>query len=270
MRKLIYGIATGSMLLFLQTGNAQINLEHTFDGTVTWNGGLYTEQDLYPVNSYYYTGVIDNSYIVKVYNTDYSVRSNNTYTFTPPAGYKVNTVSMSRKIFNTDDNYEFLVTYKRTDNVYDNTREKIILLNQNSGTIKDFGFAYSLNAYPYLHIANNHFRLMVTKTYYDGSNATQQTEIYSVPGTPPSGLSNLKASEIQSPYPNPTNSIVTLPYQLRQGEMSVMQIFNISGQLVETKQIDYVFDKILLNVSEYTKGVYIYIVNGVSNRFIVN
>jgi hypothetical protein len=270
IKKLICNIAIGSMLLFLQTVNAQINLEHTFDGTVTWTGGSHVEQDLYPANSYYYTGVSANSYVVKIYNADYSIRSNNTYNFTPPAGYKVSAVSMSRKVFNTDDNYEFLVTYQKTDNLYNNTNEKIILHNQNGSTIKDFGFAYSLYAYPYFHIANNHYRLIVVKTYFDGSNFTQQAEIYSAPGTPPTGVSNIRASEVQSPYPNPANSTITLPYQLKQGEMSVMQIFNINGQLIETKQIDYIFDKILLNVSEYTKGVYIYVVNGVSNRFIVN
>ena len=48
-----------------------------------------------------------------------------------------------------------------------------------------------------------------------------------------------------------------------------MRISNIQGQLVELKQIDYVFDKIILNVSNYSKGVYIYEVNGVSNKFVV-
>jgi len=71
-------------------------------------------------------------------------------------------------------------------------------------------------------------------------------------------------------YPNPANTTITLPYQLKQGEKSAMHIYNINGQLVETKQVDYVFDKILLNVSSYASGTYFYEVNGVSNKFIVN
>lgn len=270
MKNFVYFFIVGSMLFLFKTTNAQINLVHTFDESVTWTGSIYMEQNLYPTNSYYSASVVDNSYVVKIYNTDYSVNANNTYNFTPPAGYKVSSVSMSREIFNTDNNYEFLVKFVRTDNTYDNTREKSILYNQNGSIIKDFGFAYMVNAYPYLHIANNNFRLIVNKYYYDGTIVSIETEIYSVPGTPPSGVANLKSSEYQSPYPNPANLIITLPYQLKQGEMSIMNIYNTNGQLIETKHIDFLFDKILLNVSNYTKGVYLYEVNGISNRFIVN
>jgi len=71
------------------------------------------------------------------------------------------------------------------------------------------------------------------------------------------------------PYPNPTNTAINLPYNLEKGETSVMRISSITGQLVEIIQIDFTADKILLNVSGYAKGVYLYEVNGVSNRFIV-
>jgi len=71
-------------------------------------------------------------------------------------------------------------------------------------------------------------------------------------------------------YPNPAKTTINLPYRLKQGETSVMNIYNANGQLMETKKIDFVFDKIQLNVSGYTKGIYFYEVNGVSNKFIVN
>ena len=253
-----------------QVANSQINLEKTFNESVSWNGSIHIEQDAYPANTYYSAGVVGNSYVVKVYNADYSLRTNNTYNFTPPAGYKVSSVSMSRKIFNTDDNYEFMVNYVRTDNTLDNTREKVILHNQNGTIIKDFGSAYMVSVYPYPHIANNRFRLIVTKYYYNGSLSDPQIEIYSLPGTPPVSTMSVKADEYQSsPYPNPANAVITLPYQLAAGETSVMNIYSINGQLIERKQIDSVFDKILLNVSNYAKGMYIYEVKGVSNRFVV-
>ena len=52
--------------------------------------------------------------------------------------------------------------------------------------------------------------------------------------------------------------------------MSIMNIFNTKGQLIEAKQIDFSFDKILLNISNYSKGVYLYEVNGISKRFVVD
>ena len=186
-----------SLTFYCETTNAQISLEYTFNESVTWFGNAYIDQNLYPSNSYYSANIVNNSYVVKIYNADYSINSNTTYNFTPPTNYKVSTVYLSRNIFNTDDNYEFLVTYERTDNTYDNTRQKIILYNQNGSTIKDFGFAFSTFAYPSLNIANNKFRLLVYKYYYDGTNTSAKTEVYLVPGTPPSNVANIKSNTYQ-------------------------------------------------------------------------
>ncbi len=46
-----------------------------------------------------------------------------------------------------------------------------------------------------------------------------------------------------------------------------MNIYGINVELIESKRIDSVFDKILLDVSGYAKGTYLYEVNGASNRF---
>lgn len=268
MKKNVYFFIVGSMLFLLQNTNAQINLLHTFDASVNWTGNVYTEQNLFPFSSYSITNVVNNSFVVKIYNADFSVISNNTYNFTPPAGYTVSYVYMSRKIYNSDNNYEFWVTYSRTDEIYDNTRQRGILYNQNGTIIKDFGSAYLILP-SILHVVGNNLRLSLLKYYYNGTSMTTKTEIYSVPGIP-SGIADLKSSEFQAPYPNPATSIITLPYQLKQGEMSVMRIYNANGQLIETKKIDSVFDEILLDVSHYTKGLYLYEVNGISNKFIVD
>lgn len=268
VKKLLYGVLVVHMLLLSQTAIAQIKLEYTFDEAVSWSGKIYMESDMFPENTYNITKIVENSYVVKIYNADYSLSANNTYQFTPPVGYKVSSVGMSRKLFNTDNNYEFLVTYERLSYIQgDDARIQIILYNQNGGMIKDFGFGYSLYAFPYLQVANNQLRLEVRK-YFNGGN-TIKTEIYSVPGAPPTGTPGGKVNVSQPPYPNPASAVITLPYKLEQGEISVMNIYNMSGQLIDTKLIDAVFDKILLNVSDYAKGMYIYEVNGVSSRFVV-
>jgi hypothetical protein len=73
----------------------------------------------------------------------------------------------------------------------------------------------------------------------------------------------------QFAYPNPAKTTIYLPYQLKLGETSVMHIYNAYGQLIETKKIDATFNTILLNVSNYSKGVYIFEVNGAGNKFVV-
>lgn len=268
-------------LTLIQVTEAQITLEHTFSNeSVNFNLGIvngaanyHIESVTYPENSFFSTKIVDNSYKIKIYNSDYSLNTYNTYQFIPPSGYKVASVSPSKKLFNSDNNYEFIVTFSKTSySSYDNEYYRSILYDINGNVIKDFGTGSSLTVYPYLFIIDKQYKLMVIRTTYDTEhNSKTNTEIYSVPGTYSSlNVSEYKINKNQTAYPNPTHYNITLPYQLKQGEKSEMRIFNINGQLVESKQIDFLFDKILLDVSEYSKGIYFYEVNGISSEFVVN
>lgn len=279
-KKVFCCISLAFGLSFVQMSQAQITLEHTFlNERVNFNIGLpngqpnyFMDEVIYPESSFYFSEVLGNSYHIKIYNPDYSLHSNLTYNFTPPAGYKVAAVFPSKNLYNTDDNYEFVVTFIKTTYVsYDNEYYKVILYDINGNVIKDFGLGNSLSVNSYFYIINNQYKLIVYRTVYDANHISiTQSEIYSVPGTPPStALKSATISTLQA-YPNPANTIVTLPYQLKQGETSVMRIYNMDGQLIESKQLDSVFDKILLNVSGYPKGVYVFEVKGVSSRFVVN
>ena len=269
MNQIVCFLLLQSIMFFYNTTNAQINLEHTFNEGVNWNGSYYFDQNLYPSNCFYLSSIVDNTYVVKIYKADYSVYSNNTYNFTPPTGYKVYNVSMSRNLFNTDNNYEFLIIYHKITSISDNKNTKCILYNQDGSVIKDFGTADNISTYPLLLINNNKLFFYITKFYYNGTISSYNVEIYSVPGTPPAGIANLKSNGNQLPYPNPAKSVIALPYQLKNSETANLNIFNMNGKLIEIKQIDSAFDKILLNVSNYPKGTYIYDVNGERNKFIV-
>lgn len=266
MKRFAYIITISLILSLPYLSKAQIELKYTFDTFVSWQGSIFSEQNIYPTDCYVKTITIDNSLNMIFYNSDYSIRSNNTYTFTPPVGYAVNNITISKKIFNTDDNYEFMVAYKKINNTYDNTSRILILYNQNGSIIKDFGMAEYIYADPYLHIADVQLRLTVHKNFED---LTSQTDVYSVPGEVPVIITPVVLPSISHAYPNPSNTTITLPYSLRKGENSIMTIFNMYGQIVEQKNIDSNFDKILLNVSDYSKGTYIYEVNGISNKFVV-
>lgn len=267
-QKLNYLFLLICMLFVYHTTKGQIVLQQTIvGGPPTWNGNFFSEDDLYPIDNYHKTEIKNNSYIISIYNTDLSVNSSLTYNFIPPTGYKVGRVLLTKKIFNRDDNYEFLVTYVRTDNTYDNTREKLLLYGQDGSMIKDFGTYYYINALlSNLHIIDNNFRLFVIK---DSPESTQ-TDVYSIQGVLPSGIGSLKKDTDSNPFPNPSKSVISLPYKLKSGESSVMRILNINGVVIEIKKIDSTFDKIQLNVFNYPHGTYIYEVNGESNRFIVN
>ena len=265
------------MCCLSQVSNAQITLEHTFknesvsfmSGNVNGKPNFFVEK-LFPVGSFYLTEVVNNSVHIKAYNPDYTLIIDKTYSLTPPTGYKVSHVWVFKKVFNTDDNYELLVTFSKISYVSkDNEACRLILYDSNRNVIKDFG-AGNIFYMGNLYIINNNCKATMLRYLYDGGDFVANTEIYSVPGDPSAyDVGNTSVDSFSSPYPNPANTYITLPYKLNEGEFAVMNIFNINGQLIETKKIGYDFDKILLDVSGYAKGMYIYEVKNVSNKFVV-
>ena len=166
----------------------------------------------------------------------------------------------------------FFVIFSNPNHPDVNLRANLTLYNEDGIMIKDFGYGQTLVLLGIHLISNGKYRLSIFRSIINPQpyEATILTEIYSLPGNPPSGTASPRASVNQYPYPNPASSTITLPYQLARGEVSAMHIYSLNGQLIETKQIDATFDKILLNVSNYTKGTYLYEVNGTSNIFIIN
>ena len=238
-----------------QVAKAQINLEHTFVGKVD-----YAKDNAIYSNTNYYLSI--GTDLIKLYNEDYSLYKS--ITIASPANYFIYNVNCTKNIVTTDGKIALLVTFYN-GSAGAGLTYAMRMYDENGTILKDFG--YMGYWWANIHItSNNKYRLTVIR---NNSSNVYATEIYSLPGTVPIGVSSPQTTNYQPAYPNPANTIITLPYQLQQGEMSVMKIYNLNGQLVESKQIDYVFDKILLNVSGYAKGVYLYEVNGVSNRFIV-
>ncbi len=260
----------------------QINLIHTFENNVGFTSGLidgevniFSESYPYPIGTYHFTEVDaeNNTYTVRIYNGNFTLQSNKTYYLSAPEGYSLSSAYPTRKLFNSDDKYEFLVSLRKKDYTsYDNESQRLILEDENGGVIKDFGTAYSISPYYFIHVVNNQRRYMITKSVYDENKESKTTtEIYSVPGSGiPSGRIDQSAEYRTPPYPNPTNYTIFLPYLLKSGDFAIMNIYSINGQLIEQKQIGYDFDKIELDVSAFPKGIYLYEVNGQSNKFVVD
>ena len=58
-------------------------------------------------------------------------------------------------------------------------------------------------------------------------------------------------------YPNPSDSQINIDYDLEGKKKGVLEIYNMEGQLIEQKNLGDFFDKVMLDVSEYTSGTYI-------------
>ena len=258
MKKLFFTMAVITALFFSQVTNAQITLEKTLDG---W-------QNYYAFDYYGSANLETNE--VKLYNKDYSLYK--IVMITLPENYSIASAATvycaTKNVFTNDNKVTFLMILYGNNSIDANLRYTIKLYDENGTVVKDFGYA------PYMgindiHVANNQYRLTIVRYLETSPTIIYKTDIYSLPGT----VTGLRSTQVENPkqlpYPNPANTVITLPYKLEQGETSVMHIYNMSGQLIETKQIDFVFDRILLNVAGYAKGVYIYEVKGVTNRFVV-
>lgn len=77
-------------------------------------------------------------------------------------------------------------------------------------------------------------------------------------------------ADVLPAYPNPAFNTVTIPYTLQGVALSSLQIFDITGKLVEEVRVNSGSNKITINVSNYPQGIYIYrLKGGTSKKFIV-
>jgi len=254
-----------SLSFFLLSSKAQIALEHTFNfGVDPVQSGCYVGSYILNNELSFYTTTYEWSsstklWTLKLFNSDYSLRKSCSFDSNFDSGYSFNFYYISQKLFNDDDLIEFLMRYFNEDE----EKDHMVLINENGEILHKFeniGGNYSTQVVQY----QNKTRLII-------GYKNERAEIYSLPGKIPNNISenNSNIPSILSPFPNPSYSFINLPYKLEAGKTSVMNIYNINGQLIEKKKIDAFFDVIKLNVENYKSGIYIYEYNGISNKFVV-
>lgn len=244
MKKLLLIIATLSICILRL--NAQINLEHTFDG--------YLMPIIIEDNPEYYYDVYDKSNNIKIYDKNFNLYKN--INITPPDNcnrYYTNATALNNDII-------FMICFINNTSDPNNCINKLYDINGN--IIKDLGESSSVGS---IIVYSN--KMLYYKIFINSNNqVSYATEIYSI-----SSVNNLNESNYNcttSPFPNPANNIITLPYNLNSG-FSEMLIHDINGKLIEKKIIDSSSNNILLDIEGYIPGVYLYSVNGFTQKFVV-
>ena len=240
------------IVVFVTNAMAQITIDHTFTG------------DISVVNTHlktvYYKGPINDNQF-EFYNEDYSFYKS--VTLTPPEGCEAYTLlNLSDKLFNNDELLEFTCIFYDTVN---GTGSYMKLINENGTELFDFGNVASFGLL--MKTKNNDVKFLVD--YYVNYPTETETKVYSLPGSLTTVQPISAVSEQILPYPNPASSHIYLKYSIGQTEKVDLQIYNSSGQLIDTKKIGGAFDKIKLNVSNYKPGLYYYRYNASSHPFIV-
>ena len=216
------------------------------------------------VERFYIYNVKDS--ILTFYNSDCSIYKSLKLSL---SGYELNyhpspIKYVTTNMFNNDDLIEFVCCFvNRTQNKY-----VTLVLNENNQVL--YNFKDENLKYVYA-TSTGQLKLNTQKYVTNSTNNNYSTNIiYSLGTSTPSGISPLSLAPAErNPFPNPAKQTIQLPYQLEQGKQANMKIFDVNGKQVTTKQIDATFDKILLDVSSYQKGMYVYEVNGKRGKFLV-
>ena len=236
MKKILLGLV---MLLTAATMNAQIELEHVFDGY-----GLVNNPDIEPfhVKSVY---MVQNGNSIEIFNADFSHR------VTLDNVDAWNGGMIAENIFTNDGTICYITP--------NSDRNGYLLINETGSIISIIH--YGMLA---LKKVGEQYKLFVMDE--EGG----KTYVYSCPGNGEvtTSVENVPAKVKRNAYPNPATDLVTLPYEAN-GATS-MKIYDIQGKLVERKFLDKNKQELQLNVKDYPSGMYFFEVNGESNSFIVD
>ena len=178
--KMLFTVANLCLLLFSRPVNAQITLEHTFDGNASayWNNNNVNSVVNFALNYYIYANTTTNQ--VRFYNADYSLHKS--VTITPPSNYSFfGAYAFSRNVVTTDSKISFCVIFSNTTIPDQNLRYNLKMYNEDGVMLKDLGYM-AAGGIPSFHIVSNNYRLLLLRYIWENSTYRYETEIYSLPG----------------------------------------------------------------------------------------
>lgn len=263
-----------ALLSIFTTGMFSQTLDKSYVTTRDTSAGLSTYEIYeYITGKVIKYGIVDElANTFTIYNNDHSVYK--TVKVTIPSGYSLYKGDYiqyaSSHLFNTDDKIEFLLkTCSMSTYTY-----KCILYNEDGTVIATFDDVEG-DVYAYVS-SDNVFKLRINieSSSYNSTTKKQSftsgPKIYKLDGVVPTSLRSATVTEDDDlAYPNPSNTIVNLPYHLEAGATGTMLIYGLGGNLIEQKSISGSSSILPLNVSAFAPGTYIYKYNNGSGRFIV-
>ena len=259
MKKIIFClIATISISNF---SSAQATLENTYaTKKIGWEQTNAFKTD---AGLNYYT--VEGTNTLKFYNSSHTLT--NTITIPIDSGYTLNSIyAVSDKLFNTDALVEFLV-FTILDNGNSSTY-KLTLVNQNGTVLQQLGSRS--DAYIIKNPTTNQYKLItILPTYYNVAGTTDNIyDVYSLPGTSLGTVMLNKNANSFFGFPNPAEENILITNNLENGKKGTLEVFDINGKKVIEKNVTSDSVEINLDISELNTGVYIYKLNGQTNKFI--
>lgn len=243
-------------------GTSQITLEHSYvspDETISMVNLSVSGHKYYSVNT--------TTHQLKIYNLNHTLWK--TINLPIPTGTNLLFPSnISEKLFNLDNTIELSYMYYIPSNPVVYTTKIIDEFGTELMTIDNCN-----SLYPYNTVENG------WKLFANIINGTiSHTNVYNIIGTgtsnsPTDGngttgiLSNEASSvKIASPFPNPSQTQITIPYSLPQNSEGVIHIFDQNGNEIQNHRIDSNFSNVLLDISSFSSGAYRYEIVGSNSQ----
>ncbi|WP_347216128.1 T9SS type A sorting domain-containing protein [Chryseobacterium sp.] len=254
MKKTLFSLA----IIAANSVFGQMNLEHSYTSDSShWD--VYSDN----TTSHYLIGKGNNAF--DIYNANHTLYK----TLTPniPSSYlyipellKEN-YSISKRIFNTDDKLEFILTFINNQG----GQRLMLIINEDGNIIKQFGNEYHSLYQVFHETASNQNKFVISKS--SGTNTI--TEVYSLP------TSLLTTLEIQaqnknklSAFPIPANKLLNIMNPGNGGNN--VQMYDVSGKMVLHKSFSSGEKSISIDVESLKAGVYLYTIGDQSSKFIKN
>ncbi len=257
MKKIIFGIIATISISNLSFGQA--TLEHSYQTRkfqADETNAFRTDNGLN-----YYT--LDNSTgTLLIYNDSHSLIK--TVNIPIPSGYVLNYLYLiTDKLFNTDPLTEFIISF-RDDNF--DSPYIFTLINENGTILQQFG--NKIKAYVIKGNTDSFKLITVSNPPSSSPGENYDYDVYSLPGTILNVLQNESPENSFFGFPNPTENKITIINNLGNGEHGILEVFDENGKKVIEKNVVGKNGEISLDVTELSNGIYLYKLNGQTNRFI--
>ncbi len=261
MRKIIFGLIATVSISNLSFGQA--TLENTYNSSDI----NYDQTNAFKTDAGLNYFTVEGTNILKIYNSSHTL--SNTITIPIDSGFEINGIyGASDKLFNTDALMEFLVFTEMTNPPSTSfATYKLTLINQNGTVLQQLGDRGDAQI---IKGTSGNYKLITIKNRSDYNPATINSvfDVYSLPGTTlGTVLVNKNASSFFG-FPNPTENKIAITNNLENGQNGNLEVFDINGKKVMQKTVVGENAEINLDVTELSNGVYIYKLNGQTNRFI--
>lgn len=260
MKTKIYFLAIAMLLTNLSFGQA--TLEHSYSTTNFAKFNAENESYAFKTQNginYFRFDYLNNN--MNVYNENHILTKVIIFPNTPQ-----DIIFITDKLFNNDNFIEILFSYHTDISGYETSLK---LINENGLTIQTFSDRKSAKI-----IKNNNlnFKLITSKSILlsgaGGSTNTYDYDVYSL-----TGILSLNQEEVYLKnslvgFPNPTENIISISNNLENKINEVLEVFDSSGRKVMEKNISNSNEEIFIDVSNFSSGIFIFKLNGQTNKFI--